>query len=158
MAGKFYAVKKGKVPGIYTSWDACKSMVHGFPGAVYKGFATRAEAEQFLGEKKEELQRCYSVTSDPTSKRSENTHMLTNFAEQQTDKTNKLSRDIGLIEQTAQEAVGGLYPFILKNVTEISRMNIWEYHVDDASFILCEENFSVYWTRRKGNCKDLFGY
>lgn len=84
--------------------------------------------------------------------------MLTNFAEQQTDKTNKLSRDIGLIEQTAQEAVGGLYPFILKNVTEISRMNIWEYHVDDASFILCEENFSVYWTRRKGNCKDLFGY
>ena len=21
MAGKFYAVKKGKVPGIYTSWD-----------------------------------------------------------------------------------------------------------------------------------------
>ena len=54
MAGKFYAVKKGKVPGIYTSWDACKSMVHGFPGAVYKGFATRAEAEQFLGEKKEE--------------------------------------------------------------------------------------------------------
>ena len=37
-------------------------------------------------------------------------------------------------------------------------MNIWEYHVDDASFILCEENFSVYWTRRKGNCKDLFGY
>ena len=52
MAGKFYAVKKGKVPGIYTSWDACKSMVHGFPGAVYKGFATRAEAEQFLEEKK----------------------------------------------------------------------------------------------------------
>ena len=109
-------------------------------------------------EKKEELQRCYSVTSEPTSKRSENTHMLTNFAEQQTDKTNKLSRDIGLIEQTAQEAVGGLYPFILKNVTEISRMNIWEYHVDDASFILCDKNFSVYWTRRKGNCKDLFGY
>ena len=29
-------------------------MVHGFPGAVYKGFATRAEAEQFLEEKKEE--------------------------------------------------------------------------------------------------------
>lgn len=27
-------------------------MVHGFPGAVYKGFATRAEAEQFLEEKK----------------------------------------------------------------------------------------------------------
>lgn len=50
MAGKakFYAVKKGKVPGIYTTWDACRSMVHGFKGAVYKSFASREEAELFL--------------------------------------------------------------------------------------------------------------
>ena len=65
MAGKFYAVKKGKVPGIYTSWDACKSMVHGFPGAVYKGFATRAEAEQFLEEKKEEREKSREKLSLP---------------------------------------------------------------------------------------------
>ena len=36
MAGKFYAVRKGKVPGIYNSWDACKRMVDGYPGAIYK--------------------------------------------------------------------------------------------------------------------------
>ena len=36
MASKFYAVKKGKIPGIYNSWDDCKKMVDGFPGAVYK--------------------------------------------------------------------------------------------------------------------------
>ena len=48
MAGKkFYAVKKGKVPGVYTTWDACRRMVHGFPGAVYKSFPTREEAETF---------------------------------------------------------------------------------------------------------------
>lgn len=48
MAGKkFYAVKKGKVPGVYTTWDACRRMVHGFPGAVYKSFSTREEAEAF---------------------------------------------------------------------------------------------------------------
>ena len=69
-------------------------------------------------EKKEALQRCYSVKSELISNMSGNTYMLTNSAEQQMDKTNKLSRDISLIEQTAQEAVGGLYPFILKNVTE----------------------------------------
>ena len=34
MAGKFYAVRKGKVPGIYSSWDACKRMVDGYPGAI----------------------------------------------------------------------------------------------------------------------------
>lgn len=48
MAGKkFYAVKKGKVPGVYTTWDACRRMVYGFPGAVYKSFPTREEAEAF---------------------------------------------------------------------------------------------------------------
>lgn len=49
MAAKYYAVKIGKTPGIYTSWDACKAMVHGFPGAVYKSFKTIEEAEQFMG-------------------------------------------------------------------------------------------------------------
>ena len=29
MAGKFYAVKKGRKPGIYMSWDACKAQVMG---------------------------------------------------------------------------------------------------------------------------------
>ena len=48
MAGKFYAVRKGKVPGIYNSWDACKRMVDGYPGAVYKSFKNRQEAEDFV--------------------------------------------------------------------------------------------------------------
>ena len=52
MAGKFYAVKKGKVPGIYTSWDACKSMVHGFPGAVYKGLRHAQKRNSFWEKKK----------------------------------------------------------------------------------------------------------
>lgn len=49
MAVKYYAVKIGKTPGIYTSWDECKAMVHGFPGAVYKSFKTMEEAKQFMG-------------------------------------------------------------------------------------------------------------
>lgn len=48
MAGKFYAVRKGKVPGIYSSWDACKRMVDGYPGAIYKSFKSRQEAEDFV--------------------------------------------------------------------------------------------------------------
>ncbi len=47
-AKKFYAVKKGKETGIFNSWDACKAAVDGFPGAEYKGFATRQEAENYL--------------------------------------------------------------------------------------------------------------
>lgn len=46
---KYYAVKKGKVPGVYETWDACKAQTHGFPGAVFKSFPTREEAQAFVG-------------------------------------------------------------------------------------------------------------
>ena len=46
---KFYAVKKGKKPGIYKSWDDCKIQVNKFPGAIYKSFKTLAEANEFMG-------------------------------------------------------------------------------------------------------------
>lgn len=46
----YYAVKKGKMPGIYRTWDACKAQVHGYPGAIYKGFEQLADAKEFLGE------------------------------------------------------------------------------------------------------------
>lgn len=43
---KFYVVWEGKTPGIYTDWAACKAQVDGIPGAKYKSFDSRAEAEQ----------------------------------------------------------------------------------------------------------------
>ncbi len=48
MAKKYYAVAKGKTPGIYLTWNDCKAQVDGFSGAVYKGFATMQEAEEFV--------------------------------------------------------------------------------------------------------------
>lgn len=44
----FCAVKQGKNPGIYKTWDECKAQVEGFSGALYKGFSTRKEAEIYL--------------------------------------------------------------------------------------------------------------
>ena len=41
----YYAVKKGKIPGIYRTWNACKEQVNGYPGAIYKGFEYLEEAE-----------------------------------------------------------------------------------------------------------------
>lgn len=46
---KVYAVKKGKTPGIYMTWDDCKAQVDGFPGAEYKSFADPADAAAYLG-------------------------------------------------------------------------------------------------------------
>lgn len=45
---KFYAVKKGKTPGIYHTWDACRQQVEGYSGAAYKSFGTEEEAQAYL--------------------------------------------------------------------------------------------------------------
>lgn len=45
---KFYAVKKGRVTGLFTTWDDCRAQVDGFPGAVFKGFPTEQEATAWL--------------------------------------------------------------------------------------------------------------
>lgn len=46
--GKLYAVKNGKVNGIYFVWNTCKSMVDGVQKAQYKGFTTLAEALSYM--------------------------------------------------------------------------------------------------------------
>ncbi|OIJ17363.1 hypothetical protein BKP37_02335 [Anaerobacillus alkalilacustris] len=48
MAKKYYAVKQGKRTGIFTTWDECKQNVHGYPGAEYKSFTSKAQAETYL--------------------------------------------------------------------------------------------------------------
>lgn len=48
MGYQYYAVRKGFVPGIYTTWEECKRQVNGFKGQVYKGFNSLSEAESFM--------------------------------------------------------------------------------------------------------------
>jgi len=44
-AVKFYTVWEGRRPGVYNTWEECKRQVEGFPGAKYRSFTTRREAE-----------------------------------------------------------------------------------------------------------------
>lgn len=48
MSKKFYAVLKGRTPGIYTTWADTEKETKGFSGAIYKGFKTKVEAEEFI--------------------------------------------------------------------------------------------------------------
>lgn len=48
MASKFYAVRKGINPGVYTSWDECSANVKGFPGAEYKSFSSEDDANSYM--------------------------------------------------------------------------------------------------------------
>ena len=45
---KFYAVRVGKTPGVYETWDECRAEVHKYSGAVFKSFKSLAEAEEFV--------------------------------------------------------------------------------------------------------------
>ncbi len=58
---KFYAVKKGKKTGIFSTWDECKEQVTGFKGAVYKSFKTLSEAEAFLERNEEKIENIEKV-------------------------------------------------------------------------------------------------
>ncbi len=45
---KFYAVKIGRIPGVYSSWNDCKAQTDKFPKAIFKSFSTKEEALNFL--------------------------------------------------------------------------------------------------------------
>lgn len=45
---KYYAVRHGKVTGIFDTWELCKSAVEGISNCEYKSFPTKKEAEAYL--------------------------------------------------------------------------------------------------------------
>lgn len=45
---KVYAVVKGRKPGIYKNWSDAHAQIEGFSGAVYKGFPSVDEAEEWI--------------------------------------------------------------------------------------------------------------
>lgn len=47
----YYAVARGRKPGIYATWGECSAQVIKFPGSIYKKFATESEAQSFIKER-----------------------------------------------------------------------------------------------------------
>jgi viroplasmin and RNaseH domain-containing protein len=45
---KYYGVRVGRVPGVYSNWSECQQQTIGFPGATFKGFLTPEEAQEFI--------------------------------------------------------------------------------------------------------------
>lgn len=44
---KYYGVHVGKIKGVFQDWNYVKSLVNGYPGAIYKSFNSYDEAEHF---------------------------------------------------------------------------------------------------------------
>jgi ribonuclease HI len=60
---QYYAVRNGRKPGIYRTWEECKAQVDGYANAQYKGFASLEEAEAYMGYVKTNL----PTASEPSS-------------------------------------------------------------------------------------------
>lgn len=69
MSTKYYAVRVGRKPGIYHSWEETKAEVHGYPNASYQSFKNLADAQAFIGDhpKIKEVQPETSTTAEPSS-------------------------------------------------------------------------------------------
>lgn len=52
---KFYAVRKGRTPGIYRTWPEAQREVIGFKGAEFKSFKTSEEAEAYMNDSEQEI-------------------------------------------------------------------------------------------------------
>lgn len=63
-AKKYYAVRKGLVPGVYRSWGECAANVMNVPGAEHRSYRTLEEAERYMNGE--------NVLTDKQKKRVEN--------------------------------------------------------------------------------------
>ncbi len=48
ISAKYYAVLVGRKTGIFYTWSECQQQVKGYPGAKFKSFSNRAEANDWL--------------------------------------------------------------------------------------------------------------
>lgn len=61
---RWFAVKKGRQPGVYSNWEEAADQVIGYSGAVYASFSTDKQACKFLGMSKKEYFE--QLKQDPT--------------------------------------------------------------------------------------------
>lgn len=63
MNGSFYAVVRGRVPGVYKTWPECEKQVKGFANARYKKCKSEAEALTFIARFKDSNGKCQIKSS-----------------------------------------------------------------------------------------------
>lgn len=61
---KFYAVKKGRTPGVYRHWDEAKKQVDGYSGAEYKAFTNVSDAANYMDWSREEKEETFKPAED----------------------------------------------------------------------------------------------
>jgi ribonuclease HI len=82
----YYVVHKGRVPGIYTSWNDCKKQVDKFEGAIFKKFSNKPDAELFLKDGFGENKKPRCVVRKENDDKKNNTKIMDETIEDDSDK------------------------------------------------------------------------
>lgn len=109
-AKKVYAVKRGKVTGVFYTWEECRDAVEGYPRAEYRGFSTPEEAQEYL---QTPVQTGRTKAGDPEGELSEPTE--TGRSERELSENQERERPKGeLREQPERErpAAGWLLAYV----------------------------------------------
>ena len=65
---KFYAVKKGRKPGVYRTWEEARKQVEGYSGAEYKSFTKITDATEYLNWDRETVNQVFQKDEDSLQK------------------------------------------------------------------------------------------
>lgn len=68
----YYAVRVGRIPGIYSTWADCQAQVSGYSGAEFKKFSTREAALEFINTTTSSYYNLPTFAGRPTSTISSN--------------------------------------------------------------------------------------
>jgi ribonuclease HI len=61
---KIYAVRKGRICGLFQTWKECQDSINGFSGAEFKSFKSIEDAKHFLGEEMKEKKEEREIYTD----------------------------------------------------------------------------------------------
>lgn len=61
---KYYAVRKGRTPGIFIDWQKCQESVKGFKGAEFKSFTDETSARRYLLDSNQAQTMSENIDSD----------------------------------------------------------------------------------------------
>jgi ATP-dependent DNA helicase PIF1 len=118
----FYAVVNGLQTGIFEDWDTTKHQVTGYPGAIFKRFSTRQEAEAYM-EAQMKMQVKESKPSSPS--------LLSTLTQEQTQVMNELlqGKNIALLG-AAGCGKSYLLSILYQEFPGLKRQYLQAYHPD----------------------------
>lgn len=88
---KYYAVRVGRVPGVYTSWPQAEEQVKKFTGAVHKSFPTEREAQDYVFESDLAREIRESMNDVPTT--------ITVVPKKSSNRTKRVTKEIPIAKE-----------------------------------------------------------